>query len=110
MYHGWRLVCFREVMKSVDDSVYQEFIDEIDRRGLSSWFVTTTSPAAIKCPSTGGIIKFDGLFRNQQKLKGYAGFDAAWIEEAANVSAESWKFLIPTLRKEGSEIWCSLVA
>lgn len=107
MCHGWRLVCFREVMKSVDDSVYQEFIDEIERRDLGKYFYTTKSPAVISCPATGGTIKFDGLFRNTQKLKGYAGFDAAWVEEAANVSAESWKFLIPTLRKAGSEIWVS---
>jgi phage terminase large subunit len=50
-----------------------------------------------------GIIKFDGLHRNQQKVKGYAGFDAAWVEEAAKVTKDSWKLLIPTLRKKGSE-------
>lgn len=107
MCHGWRLVCFREVMKSIDDSVYQEFIDEIDRRELNQFFNTTKSPAVISCPVSGGVIKFDGLFRNTQKIKGYAGFDAAWVEEAANVSKDSWKFLIPTLRKPGSEIWVS---
>lgn len=107
-YHGWRLVCFREIMKSLDDSVYQEFIDEIERTGRGEFFKTTKN--SIKCPISGGIIKFDGLFRNQQKLKGYAGFDAAWVEEAENVTADSWKFLIPTLRKElpaWAEIWVS---
>lgn len=104
-YYGWRLVCFREIMKSLDDSVYQEFIDEIDRTGRNKYFKILKN--AIHCPISGGVIKFDGLFRNQQKLKGYAGFDAVWVEEAENVSAESWKFLIPTLRKDDSEIWVS---
>jgi len=104
-YFGWRLVCFREVMKSLDDSVFQEFTDEIERTGRNEYFKITKGH--ISCPLSGGTIKFDGLFRNQQKLKGYAGFDAAWVEEAENVTAESWKFLIPTLRKDGSEIWVS---
>lgn len=104
-YFGWRIVCMREIMKSLDDSVYTEFVDEIERTGRSQYFKIIKGQ--ISCPLSGGVIKFDGLFRNQQKLKGYAGFDAAWVEEAENVSAESWKFLIPTLRKDGSEIWVS---
>lgn len=107
-YHGWRLVCFREVMKSLEDSVYQEFIDEIDRGGRNAYFKIIKN--TIRCPLSGGLIRFDGLFRNQQKLKGYANFDAAWVEEAENVTAESWKFLIPTLRKElpaWAEVWVS---
>lgn len=104
-YHGWRLVCFREVMKSLEDSVYQEFVDEIERTNRQDDFKILGS--SIHSIHSGGVIKFDGLLRNTQKLKGYAGFDAAWVEEAENVSKDSWKFLIPTLRKEGSEIWVS---
>ena len=102
---GWRLVCLREIMKSVQDSVYQEFVDEIDRRNLHCYFDIMATE--IRCTVSGGIIRFDGLYRNQQKIKGYAGFDCAWVEEAAAVTADSWKFLIPTLRKTGSEIWVS---
>ena len=103
LYFGWRVVCFREIMKSLDDSVYQEIIEEIIRRGLDSHFKTTKS--AIECVTSGGIFKFDGLFRNQQKIKGYSSFDCAFVEEAANVTSDSWKMMIPTLRKSGSEIW-----
>ncbi len=92
-------------MQSIADSVYQEFVDEIDRRELGKYFIILKTE--IRCPATGGVIKFDGLHRNQQKIKGYAGFDAAWVEEAAAVTDESWKFLIPTLRKDGSELWVS---
>ena len=105
LYHGWRLVCFREIMKSLDDSVYQEFVDEIDRRELHRFFKIINNQ--IECTYSGGVIKFEGLYRNQQKVKGYAGFDAAWLEEAATITEDSYKFLIPTLRKKGSEIWVS---
>lgn len=105
LFHGWRLVCFREIMKSIDDSVYQEFVEEIQRRELDAY--VDILKTEIRSLISGGVIKFDGLHRNQQKVKGYAGFDAAWVEEAAKVSKDSWKFLIPTLRKPGSEIWVS---
>ncbi len=103
LYHGWRVVCFREIMKSLDDSVYQEIVEEIKRRGLSEHFNILRTE--IQCITSGGIFKFDGLFRNQQKIKGYSSFDCAFVEEAANVTFDSWKMLIPTLRKTGSEIW-----
>lgn len=104
-YYGWRLVCFREVMKSIEDSVYQEFIAEIVRTGREYDFKILKK--SIHSLHSGGEIKFDGLFRNQQKVKGYANFDAAWVEEAENVTAKSWRNLIPTLRNKGSEIWVS---
>lgn len=103
LYYGWRVVAFREVMKSLDDSVYQEIIEEISRRELDEYFNVLRSE--IQCKTSGGVFKFDGLFRNQQKIKGYSSFDCAFVEEAANVTFDSWKMLIPTLRKEGSEIW-----
>tara|TARA_Y100000310_G_C20704371_1_gene833777 strand:- start:10194 stop:11633 length:1440 start_codon:yes stop_codon:yes gene_type:complete len=105
LYCGWRIVCLREVMKSLDDSVYAEIVAEISRRGLDEYFNILRSE--IQCITSGGVFKFDGLFRNVQKIKGYANFDAAWVEEAANVTPESWKMLIPTLRKPGSEILVS---
>ena len=33
--------------------------------------------------------------------------DIAWVEEAQTVSKTSWDTLIPTIRKDGSEIWAS---
>lgn len=108
--HGWRIVCLRELMQSIADSVYQEFVDDIDRRGLGVHFNVLKSH--IECPSSGGVIKFSGIKSNQkrldsQKLKGFSGFDAAWLEEADAVSPESWAALIPTMRKSDSEIWVS---
>lgn len=110
MYYGWRVVCFREVMESIADSVYQEFVEEIDRRDLHGYF--NVLKTEIECPGSGGVIKFSGIKSNSktlnsQKLKGFSHFDAAWLEEANSVSKESWNALIPTMRKTGSEIWVS---
>lgn len=107
---GWKVVGFREVMESIADSVYSEFVAEIERRNLHQWF--DIQKTQISCPYSGGVIKFSGLKSSakrldSQKLKGFSDFDAAWLEEAESVSAESWNALIPTMRKAGSEIWVS---
>jgi phage terminase large subunit len=110
LFYGWRVVCFREIMESIADSVYQEFVAEIARRDLGKYF--SILQTEIRCRATGGVIKFSGIKSNSkrldsQKLKGFSDFDAAWLEEANPVSAESWNALIPTMRKSGSEIWVS---
>src|ERR1700685_2357354 len=40
-------------------------------------------------------------------LKSYEGCDIAWVEEAQALTKRSWNILIPTIRKESSEIWAS---
>ena len=106
-FYGWRLACFREIMKSVDDSVYQEFIDEIERLGIAHEFHITKKPALILHKRSKGKIIFEGLLRNKQKVKGLANYNAFWVEEAENVSSESWGYLLPTLRNDNTELWVS---
>lgn len=100
-----RIVCLREIMKSIADSSYQELVDEISRKGHSEDFRITESK--IRVPFTGSSFSFDGMLRNVTKLKGYAGATRAWVEEGENVSRESLDVLAPTLRASGSELWFS---
>lgn len=52
---------------------------------------------------------FAGLSdQTADSIKSYEGVDIVWVEEAQSVSDRSWKILIPTIRKEGSEIWISM--
>ena len=48
---------------------------------------------------------FAGIKNNINGLKSIEGIDYCWVEEANNVTANSWDVLIPTIRKENSEIW-----
>lgn len=41
-------------------------------------------------------------------IKSFEGLDRAWVEEAQSVSKRSWEILIPTIRKDGSEIWVGM--
>jgi hypothetical protein len=46
-----------------------------------------------------------GLARNIESVKSLADIDICLVEEAEQVTEDSWLVLIPTIRKEGSEIW-----
>jgi phage terminase large subunit len=50
---------------------------------------------------------FVGLRNNVTNVKSIEGVDICWVEEAQTVSKTSWNVLIPTIRKEKSEIWVS---
>jgi len=57
----------------------------------------------------GTLFIFSGLASHTvDSIKSYEGVDIVWIEEAHGVSKKSWATLIPTIRKEGSEIWLTL--
>lgn len=98
-----RVACFREIQDSIADSSYQELADEIERKGHLSAFRLTES--RIRVPSKKSMFSFAGLLRNITKIKGKAGGTFAWVEEAENVSRQSWDYLFPTMRAKGSEIW-----
>lgn len=100
-----RILCCREIQKSIKDSSYQLLKDTAFRLGISNRFVFLETE--IRHKKTGSKIIFTGLLRNEQTIKSKEGIDIAWIEEAQTVSESSWETLIPTIRKKGSEIWLS---
>ena len=98
-----RILCTREVQNSIDESVYQLLKDQIRLLGLD-WFYTPFRDRIVG--QNGTIFAFEGLATHTiTSLKSYEGFDICWVEEAHAVSKRSWDVLIPTIRKEGSEIW-----
>jgi len=100
-----RILCTREVQDSIDESVYQLLKDQIAALDLS-WFYTIQRDRIIG--QNGTLFVFEGLAQHTiHSLKSYEGFDIVWVEEAHAVSKRSWDVLIPTIRKEGSEIWVS---
>lgn len=100
-----RAVCIREVQNSIKESVRQLLVDKIAKFGLEQHFECLESE--IRCPH-GGLIIFKGMQAyNAANIKSLEDYDIAWVEEAQTLSAVSWRMLRPTIRKEGSEIWCS---
>ena len=98
-----RVLCTREIQKSIQQSVHQLLSDQIEAMGLGGVFEVLQTE--IRGPH-GSCFYFSGLSDvTATALKSFEGVDICWCEEAQAIGAKSWKTLIPTIRKEGSEIW-----
>lgn len=101
----FRFLCARELQVSIADSVHKLLSDRIWARGLEDFFqITATSIRS----ATGSEFIFKGLRNNVTEIKSLEGVDYVWVEEAQKVRRQSWEILIPTIRKDGSEIWLSM--
>lgn len=97
-----RILCARELQNSIDESVHQVLDEQITLLGLSEFYNVQRD----KIIGTNGTeFIFAGIKNNINKIRSFEGIDYCWVEEAVKVSRHSWGVLIPTIRKEGSEIW-----
>jgi phage terminase large subunit len=99
-----RILCTRQFQNSIQDSVYRLLCDSIDAMGLSAYFDIGAQSITSKC---GSEFIFKGLARSITEIKSLEGIDICFVEEAQSVGDESWEILIPTIRKENSQIWIS---
>lgn len=100
-----RVLCTREVQKSIKQSVHKLLKDQIEALGLSSFYQVLENEIR---GSNGTEFSFSGLSdQTVDSIKSFEGVDVVWVEEAQSVSKRSWSVLIPTIRKDGSEIWIS---
>ena len=94
--------CYREIQKSIRDSVKRLLDQKVQSTGLSDFYVSTDTEIRGK---NGSLFVFGGLRSNPDSVKSTEGLDIAAVFEANKVSLRSWELLIPTVRKNGSEIW-----
>ena len=97
-----RILCAREFQTSIKDSVHKLLCDQIVDMGLAGFYEITEKSIKGK---NGTEFFFVGLRNNVVNVKSIEGVDVCWVEEAQTVSRNSWNVLIPTIRKEQSEIW-----
>ena len=101
-----RVLCTREVQKSLKDSVHALLKDQVEALGLSSFYEVLESEIR---GANGSQFLFAGLQQHTvDSIKSFESVDRCWIEEAQSVSDKSWNVLIPTIRRPGSEIWVTL--
>jgi phage terminase large subunit len=101
-----RILCCREVQKSIKDSVHKLLSDQIDALGLGGFYEVLANEIKGR---NGTEFAFTGLSnQTSYSIKSFENFQYAWVEEAHQVSRKSWDILIPTIRADGSEIWISL--
>jgi phage terminase large subunit len=100
-----RILCTRETQKSISDSVHHLLVNQIGLLGLDRFY--RVQETSIK-GANGTEFLFAGIRQqNIVNLKSFEDVDICWVEEAQVVTKRSWEVLIPTIRKDGSEIWLS---
>lgn len=100
-----RVLCAREVQNSIKDSVHKLLKDQIERLNLHSHYRVMEAEIRGK---NGTEFAFTGLSAlTVDSIKSFEAIDYCWVEEGQSVSKRSWDILIPTIRKDNSEIWIS---
>jgi phage terminase large subunit len=100
-----RIVCGREIQKSIDESVYTILKDLIIENQLNF----EVQAQKIIHRKTGTEINFKG-FREQGSvnIKGLEGVDILWIDEAQAITQHTLDILIPTIRKSKAKVLFSM--
>lgn len=100
-----RILCAREIQKSLAQSVHQLLQDKIEQLKIGHYYDVTDE--AIRSRATNSMFRFTGLSdHTAESIKSYEGFDVAWLEESQAVSRRSRQILFPTIfRTPNAEIW-----
>ncbi len=100
-----RILCVREVQKSIAESSMRLIKDKIEKRGLLNRFNLTQTEIR---GDNGSVISFRGLQdHTAESIKSFEGADVCSIDEAQAIRARSWRLLRPTIRAPGSQIICA---
>lgn len=107
---GVRVLCYRETMKSIEESVHQLLQDQITRLQLGSFYDVQLKNIVGK---NGTEFFFAGVRQSADNLKSYEGVHIAWGSQAEAISKRSLNVVFPTLRRDievgdklyGSELW-----
>lgn len=96
-----RILCTREIQKSIKESVHQILKEIIENHEMPY----TVTKNAIYCENNETEFIFHGLRDDTSKsIKSLKGVTKCWVEEAQHISKDSLDILIPTIREENSEI------
>ena len=96
-----RILCCREIQKSIKDSIHRLLSDKIVSNGFDGFYkVTNESIEGLN----GTNFLFKGLYQNIDNIKSTEGVDICHVEESQSISRRSIDVLIPTIRKDKSRI------
>lgn len=100
-----RILCGREVQKSIKESVKQLLDDKIRAMEAEDFYLSLQQEIRGK---NGTHFTFAGIGNlTIDQIKSYEGVDIFWGEEAQTFTKYSLETLIPTIRRPDSELWFS---
>lgn len=101
-----RILCFREIQESIDESVKAIIEQRIRDCGLDDFFDIGKKEINGR---NGSKFIFRGLSdETADSIKSLFDIDIAWGEEGQAITKQSLDLFLPTIRKETSEIWFSM--
>lgn len=96
------ILCCREFMRSIKDSVHALIASIInENQTLSNFYEVLNTEIRGK---NGTVFLFYGVRNNIANIKSINNIGKCWVEEAETVSSYSWDTLIPSIRGDDSEI------
>lgn len=95
----FRCVLAKKTFESIHDAQWQVLKDIAEEWGVSHLFKFTQSPLSIRCVNGNRFIARG--FDKPEKIKGIAGANYCWIEEADQLNEEDYIALSTTLRGKG---------
>lgn len=96
-----KVLCTRELQKSIAESVHALIVDKIAAMGLGDFFTVYKDRIV---GANGSVFVFAGVRQNVGEIKSMEGIDICWVEEAQSMSRQSIDVLVPTVRAEGSMV------
>jgi phage terminase large subunit len=104
------ILCCREIQKSIAESVHKTLATQIDMMGMNHLYRVLKTRIV---GNNGTEFIFAGLRNDIQAIKSMEGVDICAVFEATFVSENSWRVLLPTIRRDppfgpfgqGSEVW-----
>lgn len=101
-----RILCFREIQGSIDESVKAIIEQRIKDCRLDDYFTITKKEII---GANGSKFIFRGLSdETADTIKSLFDIDIAWGEEGQAITKPSLELFLPTIRKNTSEIWFSM--
>ena len=101
-----RILCVREIMSSLAESVKATIEEWIERLGVSHLFISTRDE--IRCIN-GSVFLFRGLQTSRAiNIKSISNIKITFVEEAEAISEASWELLVPSVMRR-KEKDCSII-
>ena len=98
-----KIVCLREIQKSIDKSSKSLIDNKIKKDGFAPLYESIKTE--IRKKSDDGHFYFQGMNDlNADSVKSLEDYKIAWFEEAQNITRNTLKVLRPTIRAKGSQI------
>jgi predicted phage terminase large subunit-like protein len=97
------ILCCRQIQSSIADSVMSVIENRINSLSLGFEFEILAN--TIRNKKTGTDFVFRGLKHNMNEIRSLEGTKICWVEEAKDVTDETWDTLDPTIREPNAEIW-----